>query len=610
MRWRLRLGLVSAGLIVYANALGGIFVFDDVLAIAENPHVRTLWPPWYAAWAEYESPLSGRPIPAFSLALNYALGGLDPTGYKLVNLLLHLACGLTLFSAVGGALRMPALAGRLGPRADDLAFSAALLWLVHPLASECVNYITQRTESWMALAYLSALACTARAWTSPVPGRWRALAVFACASGMASKEVMVSAPLAIVMFEWAYSGVALRTLMRQRALFYGALAACWVILAALMLASFRSDTVGFGGDIGATTYLWNQAQVIPRYLRLVVWPVGLAHDWGVPRPLELADVLPSLILTGGLLAIALWLTLRRPVMGWPLLFVFVVLAPTSSFIPILTEVAAERRMLLPLAALCALAVVAGADWANRVGVSDRVSGAVLLLVALALAGATLLRNDLYHDRLALWQDAAAVFPDNARAHTNVGQALVELGRYDASVSHLRRAIALTPDYAEGHNELAVALAALGLRSEAREQFERAVALEPEFATALRNLGMLLAAGDDRERARELLRRSLQLAPDSAKAARTLAWLLATDRDKRRPRRAVALAEHALEQGGESARSLDVLAAALAAAGELERAIDVATQAQQRATAEGRPELRVSIGARLERYRAGERWDEP
>ena len=80
MRWRLRLGLVSAGLIVYANALGGIFVFDDVLAIAENPHVRTLWPPWYAAWAEYESPLSGSPIPAFSLALNYALGGLDPTG--------------------------------------------------------------------------------------------------------------------------------------------------------------------------------------------------------------------------------------------------------------------------------------------------------------------------------------------------------------------------------------------------------------------------------------------------------------------------------------------------------------------------------------------------
>lgn len=609
-RKRLCIGLVSAGLIVYANALGGIFVFDDVLAIEENPHVRTLWPPWYAAWAEHESPLSGRPIPAYSLALNFALGGLDPFGYKLVNLLLHLACGLALFAAVGGALRMPVLARRFGPRADSLAFAAALLWIVHPLASECVNYVAQRTESWMALAYLSSLACTARAWTSSSPSRWRMLAVLACAAGMASKEVMVSAPLAVAAFEWAFGGVALRPLLRERARFYGALAGCWTILAALMLASFRSDTVGFDGEVDATTYLWNQAQVIPRYLRLVVWPTGLAHDWGMPRALELTDVVSGLLLTSGLLVVALVMFIRRPVIGWPLLFVFAVLAPTSSFIPILTEVAAERRMLLPLAALCALAAVAADEGARWLGASERSRAIALLAIVLALGTATVLRNERYQDRLDLWQSAVAVFPDNARAHTNVGQALMGQQRFEESVASLRRGVALSPKSAEGYNELAIALVALGLHSEARVHFERAIELEPDFAKALQNLGVLLSVSDDRGRARELLRRSLQLDPNSANAAKALAWLLATDREHRRPRRAVALAERGLALGGESAKALDVLAAALAADGDFERAIEVATRAQLRAAAEGSLDLRASIGSRLQRYRAGEPWREP
>ena len=583
---------------------------DDILAIEENPHVRTLWPLWYAAWAEHESPLSGRPIPAYSLALNFAFGGLDPFGYKLVNLLLHVACGLALFAAVGGALRMPVLAPRFGKRSDSLAFAAALLWVVHPLASECVNYVAQRTESWMALAYLSVLACTGRAWTSSEPVRWRTIAVISCAAGMASKEVMVSAPLAVVAFEWAFGGLALRPLLRERVGFYAALASCWVILAALMAASFRSDTVGFGGEVDAATYLWNQAEVIPRYLRLVVWPSGLAHDWGIPRALEISDVLPGLLLTSGLLVVAVVGMARRPVIGWPLLFVFAVLAPTSSFIPILTEVAAERRMLLPLAALCALAAVAGDEIARRLGAGERSRVLALFAIVLLLSAATMSRNELYRDRLGLWQSAVAAFPDNARAHTNVGQALITEQRVEESVAPLRRGVALSPDFAEGHNELAIALVAVGLKSEARSHFERAIDLDPDFAKALANLGVLLSLGEDRERARELLRRSLRLDPSSANATRALAWLLATDREQPRPRRAVALAERALELAGESAQTLDVLGAAQAAAGDFERAIGVATQALRLAAAEGRSELRASIGSRLQRYRSGERWIEP
>jgi Flp pilus assembly protein TadD len=614
-RWtrsRLCALLLVAGSVVHAGALGGIFVFDDILAIVENPHTRSLWPPWYAAWAEHESPLAGRPIPAFSLAVNHALGGLAPAGYKAANLALHLLCGLALFATVGSALRGPVLATRFGSRADSLAFASALLWLVHPLASECVVYVTQRTESWMALAYLGALACTARAWDGDRARQWRRRAVLCCAAGMASKEVMVSAPLVIVAFDWAYGGGSFRALLRERARFYAALAACWLVLVGLMLASFRSDTVGFDEGTSAATYLWNQAWVIPRYLRLVVWPSGLALDWGVPRSVSFADVWPGFMSLAALLVVAIGMLWRRPALGWPLVCVFAVLAPTSSFVPIVTEAGAERRMFLPLAALLALGVVASAEAARHLGLGARVQLAAVVGAAALLAAVTVQHAALFADRLAVWQSAAAAFPDNARAHTNVGQALIELGRFDDAVPPLRRAVEIAPDYADGHNELAIGLAAVGLRSEARAHFERAVELEPQLARPLRNLGMLLAEAGERERAKELLRRALQLEPASAKAARTLAWLIATEGEasRRRSRRAIALAERALALDGENATGLDVLAAAHAAAGDFERAIELAVGAQQLARAEGRLGLRAAIGARLEHYRRGESWSEP
>lgn len=606
-----RVALLCVGVAVYASSLSGVFVFDDFLAIEQNPHVHTLSPLWYAAWAEHESPLAGRPIPALSLALNYAVGGLAPLGYKAVNLMLHLGCALALFAAVGGALRLPVLRARFGDRSDELAFAIAGLWVVHPLASEPVNYVTQRTESWMALAYLSAIACTARAAVSSDGARWRVLAVCVCAAGMASKEVMVSAPLMLLLFERAYSGPTIGALLRAHRGFYAGLAGCWLILAALVAATYRSDTVGFDEGVSLTDYLWNQGWVLPRYLRLTVWPAGLTHDWGLPRAVVFGEVWPGVLGAGAAFVGAVWLSVRRPALGWPLLFVFAVLAPTSSVLPIVTEVAAERRMYLALAALLAVGVIGVAEAFRRAGLGPWPARVAWLVVVVSLGVSTSLHNRSYASALVLWQRAIAEFPDNARAHTNVGQALIDLGRAEESVTFMRRAVELQPDFAEGHNELGVALGLLGLHGEARRAFERSLELDPDGAKANVNLALLELAAGERDAARRLLRRALQLDPGSSKASLQLAWLLATDPEvgDRRAGRAVALAETAISRGAAGARPLDVLAAAYAAAGDFDRAVALAVRAQEIATGEDAPRLRIEIARRLKGYRSGERWIE-
>src|SRR5262249_17886017 len=149
-----------------------------------------------------ETPIARRPLVNLSFALNYAFGALQETGYHAGNIALHIACALTLFGIVRRTLAGPKLVARFGSIGDTTALGAAMLWMVHPLQSEPVNYITQRTESMMALFFLLTLYCAIRARRSPRHSiSWHVLSVLACASGMASKESMVTAPVIVLLYD-------------------------------------------------------------------------------------------------------------------------------------------------------------------------------------------------------------------------------------------------------------------------------------------------------------------------------------------------------------------------------------------------------------------------
>src|SRR5262245_14945325 len=221
--------LVLAGLLTYAPSISSPFIFDDAGAIVENTQVRELRPS-VALAPRRESPTAGRPIVNLSFAINYAVGGLSVAGYHMTNIALHLLCGLVLFGVVRHTLGLSAIPASLRHRADDLAFAVALLWVVHPLNSEVVDYLTQRTESMMALFYLLTIYCAIRAAAGPAAsGRhlprssqlWSVAAVVCCALGMASKESMVTAPVVVLLYDRIFLYDSMKRAFRERWLLYG-----------------------------------------------------------------------------------------------------------------------------------------------------------------------------------------------------------------------------------------------------------------------------------------------------------------------------------------------------------------------------------------------------
>ena len=196
--------LVGAVWIVYGPSLDAPFVNDDEISIVENESIRQLVPLWGDAehagslTPPKELPTSGRPLVNLSFALNYRFGGLEPRGYRAVNILFHALNVLLLAVLVRRTLRLPYFGGRFGDSAGLIALAVALVWALHPLVTETVVYVTQRTELMVAFCYLATLYASLRFWESRA-FRWLFLAVLACWAGMASKEVMVSAPLMVLL---------------------------------------------------------------------------------------------------------------------------------------------------------------------------------------------------------------------------------------------------------------------------------------------------------------------------------------------------------------------------------------------------------------------------
>src|SRR6266850_6914087 len=236
-RWLAPLLLVCAALLAYQNSFTGPFIFDDPLSIQDNPTIQHLWPIWQVLSPPHRGGLTveGRPLINLSLAVNYALGGLDVWGYHAVNLTIHVLAGLTMLGVVRRTLLQPRFRGRFGAAANELALAVAVLWTVHPLQTESVTYIVQRAESFMGLFYLLTLYCFIRGAESPQPRRWYALCVSACALGMASKEVMASAPLMVLLYDRAFVSGSFQEAWRRRWRLFLALAATWVLFGCLLL---------------------------------------------------------------------------------------------------------------------------------------------------------------------------------------------------------------------------------------------------------------------------------------------------------------------------------------------------------------------------------------
>jgi Flp pilus assembly protein TadD len=458
--------LVVACVLAYATSLSNPFLYDDQTAIVKNTTIRTLSPVSVPLSPPRDTPVAGRPLVNLSLAFNYAYGGLDVTSYHVTNLALHMLVALALFGVVRRTIK-----------SDGLALAAALVWAVHPLTSEVVNYTVQRTESMMALCYLATLYCAIRASAHPGGVTWLVAAVVACAAGMASKESMVTAPLMVLVYDRVFLYPSLVAAWRERRALYIGLAATWGVLALLMLGQPRTS-VGFGAGVGVWTYFLNQLSLIARYLFLTVWPRPLVVDYGLPRAIGITDViLPGLLVVA--LGVATLVALRRhKALGFLGVWFFVTLAPTSSVVPIATEVGAERRMYLPLMALAVLAVIGVSRLlARRLGAESRVPAAVLAVVCVLLAAGTTVRTLEYRSVRTIAQTNVDRYP-HGRARLALASELVAANEHRAAMQQLEEAV---KDYPQARLGLATELATTGRMADAVVQAQEFIRLLPDNA---------------------------------------------------------------------------------------------------------------------------------
>jgi tetratricopeptide (TPR) repeat protein len=483
-------GLALLALAAYADSFSVPFIFDDEYAIVDNPNLgREAWLAWQAP---PQSAAAGRPVVGLSLAINYALGKLNVTGYHVFNLAVHVAAGWLLWGLLRRTLERPPLAARLGAAGPWLAAVIAAVWLVHPLQTEAVTYVVQRSELLVGLFYLATLYCSARSWQSPHAGRWQAAGVACCALGMASKEVMVSAPLLVLLYDRVFWAASWRELWDRRKRFYCGLAATWLILVVLMAGGPRNRSVGFDLGFSGWQYFLLQGWAIGHYLRLVFWPVGLCLDYGRQsiQMVSAGRILPGGLVVLVLLGLTLWALWRRPVWGFLGAWFFLILAPSSSFVPIITEVAAEKRMYLPLAAVVTAAVIGGWLLIQRLRLrAGRAGLGLAALIVAALAATTYARNLDYRTAVSIWTDTVAKNPGNAWAYQSLGKVDYDAGDYEAAIAAYRQALKLKPDMSAVYSDLGSALSQQGKSAEAIQANEKALELDPENFAAHNNLGV-------------------------------------------------------------------------------------------------------------------------
>ncbi len=524
LRRRWLLALLGVVAVVYLPGYAGPLFFDDLHAIVDNPHVRTLWPLSYALSAPEESTLAGRPLPALSFALNYALDELNPRGYHLVNHLLHLLNTLLVFLLLELSLRLTRSQTSLEtqPTRSDLhlAGAIALLWAVHPLHTETVHYVVQRTELMMGSAYLLTLYAAARGWVREHQrphNRWLLLATLACWAGMACKEVMVSAPLLVLAYDRAFISASWRDLLQRHGRWHAALLSSWLLLAGLNVTGPRSETAGFSAGISPWDYLLTQAGVIVAYLRLslVPWPQSIYHE--VKLQTSLLAALPAGLPVLAGFIVTLWALRRRPRCGVLGLAFYAILAPTSSFVPIVTEIMAERRMYLPLLPVLVLLALAARQW-----LPGRSALAIALLAGVGWTGLNVRRQLDYRDELLLWQQALAANPDNSFAHNGAGFVLLQRNQPAAALEHLLRAKALSPGLPLAWANLGMTYLQQGQLDEALQAGQQALALREAYPKAHNLMGVVLAQQRRYDEAAAHLRRALELQPTFTEASINLA----------------------------------------------------------------------------------------
>jgi protein O-mannosyl-transferase len=466
-------GLIVAGVLLFGASLNDPFHFDDTLITSDSNVTNP------ARWAHFFNPFHLRQFTFFTFYLNHLAGGLNPAGFHAVNVAIHIANAVLLFFLLKRFFE------------PWIAAAAASIFLAHPIQTEAVLYIYQRSALLACFFSLLALIALAEKRTG-----WAVLAFF---FAFESKESALAVPLVVALFAavkpWKeFAATDDQAERRLRLISVIASVSIIVLLGIFALALLVEDkTVGINAPVNSLRYLLTETRVLYTYLRLLVFPYpqSLEYEFGN---------------AGGVLSVLGIILMLMAAWRWRLFSVlafFVLLAPTSSIIPS-ADAAFEHRLYLPMLAVSLFA----AYFAAKIPRRTWVVAAVLCILAVL----TVRRGTVWSSDAALWEDAATHAPGKARVWFNLGGAYMGTDR-DKAASAFLHALELQPHFPQALYDLGVIEQDKKNWSAALAYYQRALGQDPHYWPATNNIGNTLFLMGERTRSLEYFERTLRLNPD-------------------------------------------------------------------------------------------------
>ncbi len=486
--------LLVAATLAHSSGLTGAFVFDDVPEIVESERLREP--------IQVRELFQSRGLGYITLKLNYLASELEPRGYHLFNLAVHLAASLVFWAVLVELLVIrrhhwhPAIARH----AELIAWSSALLWSVHPITTQAVVYTIQRLESLWSLAFLVGLASYLAAIRQTSPRRrWIGLtiAVVVFWMGMLCKEPLAVALVVLPICDRLFGACSPRQWFRERGVFYAVLAipvlmAIPVVVLPSILSSDKTASGGLYTQVVTPMEYWRtQPEVLLLYVSKILVPIRQCFDYGWPPQDNVVRWLASTVFVINVLAVSLRACWRGRAWSCFSLFFFACTA-TTCLVPLI-DLAVEHRVYVASSWLIAGGLAGVTVIGSRFCESLRIDQlhAVYLarfligLLTVTLAWLTHERSSMYESPLSLWQDTAMTAPWNFRAHVNVASEQLKRDEPKAAIANCQLALGLPsfdrqPDHqqAKVHDLLASALSNSGDIDAAVIAAEKAVALTP------------------------------------------------------------------------------------------------------------------------------------
>ena len=463
--------IVFLGVLIYANTFSNSFHFDDFKSILFNPSIRNIsdlraiWNFWPTRFATY-----------LSFALSYHSSNFNVFGYHFFNLIVHLANSLLVWKLTLLTFRTPLMKDKkIAPLAQAIAFFAGLIFVAHPIQTQAVTYIVQRTTSLAAFFYLislvlyvqSRLVVQGKAEDKRNQKIFYAGSLIAAILAMFTKEMTITLPLMILFYENYF--------LKEKKLPWKTLAPFLATLVIIPLAMGLTKSVNFTQmrrvpetltNISSSQYLLTQFHVFLTYIRLLFIPINqnLDYDYPLAKTLFTFPVGAGILLLLFILVVVLRIRSRYPLLSFGIFWFFLTLLPESSVIPI-KEVINEHRLYLPMAGY-SLFIVSGLFYLFQNKGIKFVLLVLFLLVA-AYAMMTCRRNAVWKDDLALWSDVVLKSPQKDRGYNYRGVANQQRGDLDQAISDFTRAVAINPKSSEAYNNR-------GTVYQAKKDFDKAI----------------------------------------------------------------------------------------------------------------------------------------